>query len=147
VDVGLDGLVGVVGLPELDHVDADDLLVDLQVHADAVADVLGAGAVVAQDDLVADVDGGEAGRRGVDVEQVVELVLGELGDLRRAKPVTSSGRLGGRRCRSSHSKYSEQRRCISVLDNRGPQCTKCKYAHTYVAVAWASTSMRAWRDK
>ena len=78
--VGLDRLVRVVDLPELDHVDAEQRLVALQV-LHAVADVLGPGAVVAQDDLVADVDGGEARRRGVDVEQVVELVLRELGDL------------------------------------------------------------------
>ena len=75
-DVGLDRLVRVVDLPELDHVDAEQRLVALQV-LHPVADVLGAGAVVGQDDLVADVDGGEARRRGVDVEQVVELVLRE----------------------------------------------------------------------
>ena len=74
--VDLDGLVRVVDLPELDHVDADERLVALQV-LHAVADVLGPGAVVAQHDLVADVDGGEARRRGVDVEQVIELVLRE----------------------------------------------------------------------
>jgi len=75
--VGLDRLVGVVDLPELDHVDAEQRFVALQV-LHAVADVLGAGPVVGQDDLVADVDGGEARRGGVDVEQVVELVLREL---------------------------------------------------------------------
>ncbi len=79
-DVGLDRLVGVVDLPELDHVDAEQGFVALQV-LHAVSDVLGAGAVVAEHDLVADVDGGEARRRGVDVEQVVELVLNELRDL------------------------------------------------------------------
>ena len=87
--VGLDGLVRVVDLPELDHVDADDLLVGLQV-LHPIADVLGPGAVVAHDDFFADVDGGEARRRGVDVEQVVVLVLrerlglGPLGRLLRA---------------------------------------------------------------
>ena len=74
------GLVRVVDLPELDHVDAEQRLVALQV-LHAVADVLGAGAVVAQHHLVADVHGGEPGRRRVDVEQMVELVLRELGDL------------------------------------------------------------------
>ncbi len=79
-DVGLDGLVGVVGLPELDHVDAEQRLVALQV-LHAVADVLGPGAVVAQHHLVTDVDRGEARRRCVDVEQVIEFILRELGDL------------------------------------------------------------------
>ena len=84
-DVGLDRLVGVVDLPQLDHVDAERLLVGLQV-LHPVADVLGPGAVVAHHDLVADVDRREARRRGVDVEKVVELVLRErvaLGPLRR----------------------------------------------------------------
>ena len=78
--IGLDRLVGVVDLPELEHIDAEQGFVALQV-LHAVADVLGAGAVVAEHHLVADVDRGEARRRGVDLEQMVELVLCELGDL------------------------------------------------------------------
>jgi len=59
--VGLDRLVRVVDLPELDHIDAEQRLVALQV-LDTIADVLGPGAVVRHDDLVTDVDGGEARR-------------------------------------------------------------------------------------
>ena len=40
-----------------------------------------AGAVEAEDDLVAVVDGAELGRRGEDVEQVVDLVDGQRRDL------------------------------------------------------------------
>ena len=63
-------------MPELEDVLAEALLALEQVE-DVGAGHLGAAAVAREHDLVADVDGGEAGGRGVDVEQVVLLVLGE----------------------------------------------------------------------
>ncbi len=139
-DVGLDRLVGVVDLPELDDVDAEHLLERLQV-LHAVADVLGPRAVVAHDDLVADVDGGEARRRGVDVEQVVELVLGErvalgpLGRLLRAvfeigldlgaghldeRTVTHASRDLGFQAHHLHCFARARRRATAVRPGWGP---------------------------
>ena len=64
----LDRLERVVGVPELDGVGAEHLLVDEQVLG-ARADRLGPRAVVGEHHLIADVDGGEASGRGPDVEQ------------------------------------------------------------------------------
>ena len=79
-DLGLVGhdrahdLERVVAHAELEQVGAHPLLVGLQVLG-ARGVRLHAGAVAAEDHLVAHVDPREAGRRRVDVEQVVELVL------------------------------------------------------------------------
>ena len=68
---GAHGLVRVVVVPELDHVGAVVVLVD-DLLEDRRRDVGVARAVEAEDDLVAVVDGAELGRRGEDVEQVVD---------------------------------------------------------------------------
>ena len=86
--VGEDGahhLERVVADAELEQVGAHPLLVGLQV-LDAGGVRLHAGAVAGQHDLVAHVDAGEARRRGVDVEQMIDLVGGKrrhLGPLGR----------------------------------------------------------------
>ena len=71
---GPDGLERVVDVSELDGVGPEHLLVDEQVLR-ARADHFGARAVVGEHDLVADVHGGEPGRRRPDLEQMVELRL------------------------------------------------------------------------
>ena len=65
---------------ELHGIGADRLLVGLEV-VDPGADVLAAHAVRAQDDLLADVHGAEAGGAGEDVDEVVDLVLTQRIDL------------------------------------------------------------------
>jgi len=87
---GLDRLVAVLDVPEFEDVLAEALLAFEQV-LEVRAGHLRAAAVATQDDLLADVDGGERRRRGVDVEQMVELVgverraLGPAGPFRRAR--------------------------------------------------------------
>ena len=66
----------VVADAELQQVGAHPLLVGLQV-LDARRVRLHAGAVAAEHDLLADVDADEAQRRRVDLEQVVDLVVGQ----------------------------------------------------------------------
>ena len=87
----LDRLVAVLDVPELEDVLAEALLALEQV-LDVGAGHLGAAAVAAEDDLVADVDGGEGGARGVDVEQVLLLVRRQRRTfaLRAASAVASS---------------------------------------------------------
>ncbi len=73
---GLHGLVRVVDVKELDSVVRQHLLAGIQ-RVDAAAELRRAAAVLGEHDLVADVDAGEARRRGEDVEQMVEFVGGE----------------------------------------------------------------------
>ena len=72
----LDRLVGVLDVPELEDVLAQALLALEQVE-DVGAGHLRAAAVARKDDLLADVHGREGGARGVDVEDVVDLVGGQ----------------------------------------------------------------------
>ena len=81
-DDGLDRLVRVVDVVELAGVGAEALLV-LHQRVDAAALLRRAAAVEAEDDLVPDVDGGEARAAGEDVQEVIELVRAQLG---RARP-------------------------------------------------------------
>ena len=71
---GLHGLVGVVDVKELDRIVGEHLLAGVE-RIDAAAKLRRAAAVLGEHHLVADVDAGEARRRGEDVEQMIELVL------------------------------------------------------------------------
>ena len=116
---GLGRLVRVVLVVELDGVGAQVLLVVLQV-VDARAHVLAAAAVVAQRDLVADVDGAEARAAAEDVEQVRDLVLGErlhLGALDGGRdPVADGGLdLGGRHAHQGAVAHAGRDGCSTAL--------------------------------
>ena len=70
-------------MEELAGVGAEALLV-LQQRVDAAALLRRAAAVEAEDDLVPDVDGGEARAAGEDLQEMIELVRAQLGARARA---------------------------------------------------------------
>ena len=111
---------------ELDGVGAQVLLVVLQV-VDAGAHVLAAAAVVAQRDLVADVDGAEARAAAEDVDQVRDLVVGErlhLGALDRGgDPLADGGSISARVRRTSDP---SPMRVGMGCSTRPPACPACR---------------------